>query len=89
MRSGERRKMEINHKEHEIINRFDFEDDSYAIINPDNTVSVFDDEGRNYKIIGFESYERAKSFILFADFEKTGNSYLSTTGSKEKLEWVY
>ena len=70
------------------MNRFEFEDDMYVEINDDNSVSVFNDDGRNYKITGFDTLKNAKDFVFTADFtEGKDNDYFLLTGAKEKLVW--
>jgi uncharacterized protein YxeA len=48
-----------------------------------------DEDGNKFKIKGFDSVGNARDFIFFGDFSEKENAYLNSTGSKEKLEWVY
>jgi len=66
---------------------FEFEDEMFVKLNEDCSVSVFNDEGKNYTISGFISTENCKSFVMFGDFDERNNDYLMITKSKEKLTW--
>ena len=66
-----------------------FENDMTVTINPDFSISVINDEGRDYSIVGFSSFKSAEAFVFFADFDETDNSYCDVTGDNVDIKWIY
>ena len=68
--------------------QYDFENDMTVTINPDFSISVINDEGRDYNIVGFTSLKSAETFVFYADFDEADNSYSDVTGDYVDIKWI-